>query len=319
MKEQATDNLQQAIANAVTEVRREYAELTEQDITEAYGRYRTHFREHEDDPPVSSREEMDALLLAIWDVIVDRETEGIDEPDDSLEEYYAATFEVLLQEKTNSPALEPIAVTGTAVVAETDPAPVASTDDNAAVNAIEDEETESIDTIYRLEVVLDGSRPPVTRVLLVDSHVTQAQLHFIVQAAMGWRGTEQFQFYPSSKQELPSSGEILLRDMFANEQDHCGYEFDTWYHDLKLESRERPEGRRHYPVCIAGQRACPPEDIGGVAAYNEMVEILNQPDHPDYAEMAGWLTQDFHPDAFNIDQANLRLSRYRDSAFKAVV
>ncbi|WP_116108350.1 plasmid pRiA4b ORF-3 family protein [Lewinella sp. IMCC34191] len=319
MKKVPTDNLQQAIANAAKEVRQRHPDLTQQDVGDAYARYRTHFREREDDPPVSNREAEDELLLAIWDVIVDRETEGLDEPDGLLEDYYAQTFDALLRAEADTDEVEPIAVAGTEIVAEADPPPVMAEEEDTTTNAIEDEETDPVNTIYRLQVVLDGSRPAVKRVLLVDKHVNQSQLHFIIQAAMGWRGTEQFQFYPSREQELPSSGEILLGDLFDKEGDHCGYEFDTWYHDIELLDRERPEGRRHYPVCIAGERACPPEDIGGVAAYNEMVEVLNQPDHPDYTEMAGWLTQDFHPDAFNMDQANLRLSQYRDSEFKAVV
>ncbi|PPK84118.1 pRiA4b ORF-3-like protein [Neolewinella xylanilytica] len=322
MKTLSTAKLQQAITKAVAKVRRQHPELSDTDATDAYRTYRDHFLRRDDDPPVSTVESLDDLLLAIWDVIVDRELGGKDAPDGPLEDFYAAAFTALLGEHAAQDAgQEPLAVPGTTPVAEATPAPVieASGEADQATNHIEDEYSDTIEAIFRLKIVLDGSRPPVTRLVLVDNGVSQLQLHHIIQAAMGWRGTEQFQFYPGMRQDLPSSGEITLGDMFAEAGDHCGYEFDTWYHDLELIGRERPEGRRSYPVCIAGERACPPEDIGGVAAYNDMIEILNQPDHPDYEEMAGWLTQDFHPDAFNIDQANLRLSRDQSTEFKAVV
>ena len=321
MEQLPTDNLHQAIANAVADLRRESPELTDRDVHDAYAEYQRHFAERQEDPPVSIFPAQDDLLLAIWDVIVDRETAGQDEPEETLEDFYAATFAGLLKEGSGTELVSPpVAVGGEPVEAPVAPAaPVDREEGAKATNAIEDEDTDTVDSILRIRIVLDGSRPEVNRTVLVDRSLTQAQLHHIIQAAMGWRGTEDFQFFPSVSQDLPSSGEVRAGDLFADVEEHCGYEFDGWYHDLELLGRERPEGRRFYPVCIGGERACPPEDIGGVAQYNEMIEVLNNPEHPEYREMAGWLTQDFHPDAFNIEQANLRLSRYQTDDFKAVV
>ena len=321
MEQLPTDNLQQAIKNAVAELRREFPELTDRDVHDAYAEYRRHFAERQDDPPVSTFPARDELLLTIWDVIVDRETEGLDMPDQPLEDYYVVAFDGLLDAGSETERVSPpLAVGGEPVESPLTPPPPADREaDSAAANAIEDEITEPVDTILKIRIALDGSQPEVNRTILVDRFLSQTQLHHIIQAAMGWRGTEDFQFFPSVNQDLPSSGEVQAGDLFAGVQEHCGYEFDGWYHDLQLLSRERPEGRRFYPVCIAGERACPPEDIGGVAEYNEMLAVLDDPEHPDYREMAGWLTQDFHPDAFNIEQANLRLSRYQTDDFKAVV
>ena len=321
MDQRTEDNLQQAIAKAVAEVRRGYPELTDLDVHDAYVAYQRHFAERQDDPPVSIFPAQDELLLTIWDVIVDRETAGLDNPEESLEDYYTAAFSALLAEGSETEqASPPLAQAGELVASPQTPAqPAGPEDEERAANAIDDEDSDTADSILRIKIVLDGSRPPVNRIILVDRSVSQAQLHHIVQAAMGWRGTEDFQFFPSEHQDLPTAGEVQASDMFSPTNKHCGYEFDGWYHDLELLSREKPEGRRFYPVCIAGERACPPEDIGGVAEYNKMLKALNDPQHPDYREMAGWLTQDFHPDAFNIEQANLRLGRYRTDDFKAVV
>ncbi len=322
MRTKSIDNLQQAITKAVAEVRNEYPVLSEEDVQSAYFRYQDHFKTREDDPPVSEKPAEDALLLCIWDVIVDRETEGLDEPGIPLEDYYVSVFAHLVAQEDELIFTEqPLALSHELAEPENQPAAVVEDtgEEGETPNPIDDEDSGTAETIYRLKISLDGSRPEIWRTLLVDREVTQNRLHHMIQAVMGWRGTEQFQFYPSVKNDLPSTGEILLKDLFVRVDDYCGYEFDSWYHDLILLATEQPEGRRHYPVCISGERACPPEDIGGVGEYNEMIKILDQPEHPDYTEMAGWLTQDFHPDAFNIEQANLRLARYQGDEFIAVV
>nr|MDQ2695392.1 plasmid pRiA4b ORF-3 family protein [Pseudomonadota bacterium] len=44
-----------------------------------------------------------------------------------------------------------------------------------------------------------------------------------------------------------------------------------------------------YPRCLAGERACPPEDCGGVPGYYQLLEILADPSHDEYAGMVEWL------------------------------
>jgi hypothetical protein len=39
---------------------------------------------------------------------------------------------------------------------------------------------------------------------------------------------------------------------------------DNWQHALVVEQMITPDPSVAYPRCIAGKRACPPEDVGGV-------------------------------------------------------
>ena len=49
------------------------------------------------------------------------------------------------------------------------------------------------------------------------------------------------------------------------------YDFiDGWQHDLRLERILPLDSRRHYPICIGGRRAAPPEDCGGPWAFLEL-------------------------------------------------
>ena len=48
------------------------------------------------------------------------------------------------------------------------------------------------------------------------------------------------------------------------------YEYDlniSWRHEVRIEDRLEPEARKTYPVCIGGDRACPPEDSAAPESF----------------------------------------------------
>ena len=59
------------------------------------------------------------------------------------------------------------------------------------------------------------------------------------------------------------------------------YDFgDHWEHEILVEKILPLEKGTHYPVCVTGRRACPPEDCGGATGYKELLEILLDPSRP---------------------------------------
>ena len=48
-----------------------------------------------------------------------------------------------------------------------------------------------------------------------------------------------------------------------------------------------------YPKCIAGKRACPPEDCGGIGGYEVLLEIIANPSHEEYKGRMEWLEGEF--------------------------
>ncbi len=79
------------------------------------------------------------------------------------------------------------------------------------------------------------------------------------------------------------------------------YEYDYgdgWVHSVKLEGYMHREKGVKYPVCIDGERAFPPENCGGPDRYSSILEILNDPSHPDCNKVPEWVER-WDPEHFN--------------------
>jgi hypothetical protein len=84
------------------------------------------------------------------------------------------------------------------------------------------------------------------------------------------------------------------------------YDFgDGWRHEVLLEGILINDTAAKYPICVAGERACPPEDCGGVSGYAELLQVLASPRTEEYREMSAWLKGHaknyfpFKPDRFD--------------------
>lgn len=66
------------------------------------------------------------------------------------------------------------------------------------------------------------------------------------------------------------------------------YDFgDNWRHKIELEQVIDDYGFG-YPTILEGEGACPPEDVGGIPAYQEFLRIWNNTKHPENEEMRQW-------------------------------
>jgi len=79
---------------------------------------------------------------------------------------------------------------------------------------------------------------------------------------------------------------------------------DNWEHLIIVEKiLEKDSGK--YPVCTAGEKACPPEDCGGIHSYYEMLRVLKDKNHPEHKHWKEWIG-DFDPEEFDLDEINKR-------------
>jgi hypothetical protein len=82
---------------------------------------------------------------------------------------------------------------------------------------------------------------------------------------------------------------------------------DGWQHLIQVEKVLPPGPKAHYPICLAGKRACPPEDCGGAGGYMNLLEAIADPQHEDHDMMIDWLGDDFDPEEFSVEEVNERL------------
>ncbi len=110
--------------------------------------------------------------------------------------------------------------------------------------------------------------------------------------------------------DMEDDGKARLSRIIGGENFKFSYTYDfgdNWEHEILVEKILPPEEDRDYPVCLAGKRACPPEDIGGVWGYMEFVEAMRDPKHPRHEEFSEWCEDPFDPEAFDVDEVNGRL------------
>jgi hypothetical protein len=103
---------------------------------------------------------------------------------------------------------------------------------------------------------------------------------------------------------------VKLSEVYHGPKTKFMYEYDfgdSWEHEILFEKEMPAEPGSHYPVCLEGERACPPEDCGGVWGYADLLKVIKNPEHEEYEEMMEWVGEDFDPEAFDLDEINSAL------------
>jgi hypothetical protein len=184
---------------------------------------------------------------------------------------------------------------------------------------------------YQFKVTLRDIHPPIWRRLQVWEDATLVQLHRVLQMVMGWEDYHRHEFRISGKiygvPDLDDERKIIdvKRTRIHGVIQHVGTEFeyvydlgDYWQHDLLLEAIQQPDLDASYPRCIAGERTCPPEDVGGSGGYENYLAALADPEHEEHEDMILWRGP-FDPEAFSVEKINRQLEKkFRPVRKKAV-
>ena len=176
-------------------------------------------------------------------------------------------------------------------------------------------------SIHQLKVTLTRIKPPVWRRLQVASSINLRRLHDVIQATMGWTQSHLYEFEiggvafgePSLENDIPvrSAKSTPLRRVAPDAGTTFSYLYDfgdNWEHQIVVEKVLPPEPGVVYPRCLAGRRACPPEDVGGIWGYQEFLEAIRDPEHEEHASMLEWVGGAFDPDAFDLRAVNQDLA-----------
>jgi hypothetical protein len=148
---------------------------------------------------------------------------------------------------------------------------------------------------------------------------TLVQLHEIIQISMGWTNSHLHHFiigdtfYSDPLFELERANNerrATLASLGLEPASKFSYEYDfgdSWVHTILIEKVLPPEPNIHYPYCLKGSRSGPPEDCGGIWGYMDLLEILKDPDDPEYEGWKEWPPEGFDPTAFDLKAINQQL------------
>ncbi|WP_308115014.1 plasmid pRiA4b ORF-3 family protein [Rhodococcus opacus] len=185
---------------------------------------------------------------------------------------------------------------------------------------------------FRVRLDLVGAKPPVWRRLELPGDLALDRLHVVIQVAMGWLDGHLHRFRTGSDDRSPyfvtpfdvEEGEggvledgVRLDQVLTGKGDRLWYEYDFgdgWDHVLAVEAvLDEPPGEVR---CTGGRMACPPEDCGGIWGYTELAAWVRGGCDPasvpapfeDTGHARDWLPLDWHPDRFDVDEANTALA-----------
>jgi len=175
--------------------------------------------------------------------------------------------------------------------------------------------------LYQFKVSLRGISPQIWRRIQVWEDYTLDQLHRVLQVAMGWENYHLYEFriadtmyrdpHPENEPNILNAKKTRLRKVLpvvAAEFEYV-YDFgDYWQHDLVLEAILPPSPDTLYPRCIAGERSCPAEDVGGAGGYEDYLQAMADPSHEQHEDMMAWRGP-FDPEAFSIEKVNKQLEK----------
>lgn len=173
--------------------------------------------------------------------------------------------------------------------------------------------------VLQIKITLKDVKPPIWRRVLVKDDITFYQFHRIIQTVMGWEGYHLYGFDVYGEQigekddewggfsGIKSASSVKLSNYRFEPKTKFMYVYDfgdDWVHEILVEKVLQVEKGVKYPVCIKGKRNCPPEDVGGPWGYEEFLEAISDPQHPEHEDTLEWAGEDFDPEYFDLDATN---------------
>jgi hypothetical protein len=177
--------------------------------------------------------------------------------------------------------------------------------------------------IYNLKVTLRDTDPPIWRRVLVPGDLSFADLHRVLQIAMGWDDSQPHRFvvgkatYGSEEGDADESDATLDEVLGTRVRAFVyAYDFDDgWVLELRVERPPKDQADLAAPTCVEGDRAAPPEDCGSPWSFESMLEAIDDPEHPDREHWAEWIDTGFDPERFDVVEINERLSSITTSVW----
>lgn len=178
---------------------------------------------------------------------------------------------------------------------------------------------------YVLLISITFSDPLIWRRIQIPGTCTLADLHDVIQKSMGWSDSHIHQFIvgkisyePTIKTNAPRVSKRFDENKYQLHTLEEGMKFlfsyiydagEGWEHEIHLEEIIPASAPLATPLVLAGERACPPEEVGDIHEYHQLIRAYEDPSHQDYHtlyEITG--RPDFDPGEFDLELAKNRLN-----------
>ncbi|HNS46491.1 MAG TPA: plasmid pRiA4b ORF-3 family protein [Bacteroidales bacterium] len=184
--------------------------------------------------------------------------------------------------------------------------------------------------LLQLHISINHIRPEIWRRIIVYDKTTLYQLHHILQIVFGWQNYHLYYFKFSNLDfgdqrlwENENSSMLDVRDwpagkLLKEEGERLYYEYDigdSWGHTVILEKiiLLSPDSTSPIPICTGGARNAPPEDVGSIPGYQQLLQALKKPRSQEFREYKEWLGKVYDTeecDIIRINEGLLNLSEY---------
>jgi len=179
--------------------------------------------------------------------------------------------------------------------------------------------------LFQFKITLQDIEPTIWRRIQVRD-CTLGELHEHIQTAMGWENYHMHQFIIDGERygvsfpddvdfgvEVIDEETALLSQLLpkSGKKTRWMYEYDFgdgWQHEVLFEAYAAKDKGRKYPFCSEGERACPPEDIGGVWGYSDYLEALADSSHEQHEEFLEWRGP-FDPEKFDVEKVTREMRK----------
>ena len=185
--------------------------------------------------------------------------------------------------------------------------------------------------VFQFKISLQEIEPLIWRRIQISDLCTFWSLHVVIQDALGWQDYHLHEFtvidplnsstikigipFDDDPDEYrPLAGWELKVAPFLEKNSTMLYEYDfgdSWQHTIKFEGKFDKEPGNKYPICLGGQRSCPPEDVGGSHGYAMFLKSIKDKKHPEHKNNLRWIGGKFDPEHFNIAEIKFSNPSYR--------